>query len=192
METKRGHEHVKINCDDVVKRGLQTNRDFIQLYWEMQSEFGNKKYGYQVCLHEAAHATLMEQDGIKNVRYSGPAIVYDPSQHIFLAEGSRVTGDDSLQTETTDDLIFSVTCHMAAGGVAVRHFLNMSEQETGAERDFALFKLKYAALPPKQTQETAEQFWLRAEESVITRLDEPGTKAKVLAKADEYLGLLYS
>jgi hypothetical protein len=41
-------EHVKINCDDVERRGLRQNPSFLRLYWEMQNSFGDRKYGYEV------------------------------------------------------------------------------------------------------------------------------------------------
>src|SRR5262245_36151633 len=64
-------KHVKIDCEGVIRRGLQHRRDFVELYRDMQKAFRDQAYAYEVCLHEAAHAVLMEKDGIQNVRFSG-------------------------------------------------------------------------------------------------------------------------
>jgi len=61
----------------------------------MQDRFGDRQYGYRVCLHEAAHAILMEQSGIKNVHFSGPAILFDLERNPrtgFVPAGAMASG----------------------------------------------------------------------------------------------------
>src|SRR6266480_224301 len=108
-------EHVKIDCTDVERRGLRQNPGFLRLYWEMQNSFGDRKYGYEVSLHEAAHAILMEQDGLQNVRFSGPDVVYDVMTRQFKGSSARTIADDMPNAIVTDDFIFMITVHMVAG-----------------------------------------------------------------------------
>jgi hypothetical protein len=180
-------EHVKINCDDILHRRLENDSRFLKLYWSMQRTFGSRSYGREVCLHEAAHAELMEQDGIQNVRFIGPDIIYDPASDKFIASSARAIGDDQPQAVVNEEFIFMIVCHMAAGGVALRL---AGILETGEDGDFEHFKRKYAANPPK-SGEKPEALWKRAQEAVAARLNEPQTKQRVQAKAEEYFRLLY-
>jgi hypothetical protein len=181
-------EHVKINCAGVIRFGKQRDRRFLSLYWDMQDRFGDRNYGHEVCLHEAAHAVLMEHDGIQNVRFAEPDIIYDPTTDEFIATSARVIGDDLPDAIVDDNFIFKIVSHMAAGGVALRTLANI--EECGDEGDFEYFTRKYVLNPPT-TGETAEQYWKRVQDAVTARLSEPETRSKVLAKAQEYLRLLY-
>jgi hypothetical protein len=180
-------ENVKINCDNVTRFGKQEDRQFLTLYWDMQDRFGNRDYGRQVCLHEAAHAEIMEQDGIQNVRFAGPDITYDPSTNKFIPSSARAIGDDQPNAVVDDNYIFTIVCHMAAGGAALRL---AGIAETGDDGDFQDFKRKYTASPPK-SGEKPEALWKRAQEAVATRLNEPEKKRKVEARAEEYFWRLY-
>src|ERR1700684_1477981 len=91
-------EHVRIDVSQIVARHKQTDEAFKRLYWDMQDRFGDRQYGYRVCLHEAAHAILMEQSGIKNVRFSGPAILFDLEKNPktgFFPIVAMASGDDT-------------------------------------------------------------------------------------------------
>jgi len=182
-------EHVKINCDDVVRRNLQQDARFLKLYWNMQRDLGDRAYGREVCLHEAGHSVLMEQDGMTNVRFLGPDIIFDPAKNDFVGTSARAVADDQPNAIVTDEYIFKITSHMAAGAVALRKLRNI-EGYAGDEGDLADFARRYAANPPK-SKETAEQFWKRAQDAVAARLDDPETRQKVLDRADEYFRLLY-
>jgi hypothetical protein len=180
-------KNIQINCDNVTRFGTQQDQRFIMLYWDMQDRFGDKNYGRQVCLHEAAHAVLMEQDGIKNVKFAGPDISYDPSTNRFIAISARAIGDDMPNAIVNDDFIFMIVCHTAAGGAALR---SAGIPETGDDEDFQDFSRKYAANPP-QSGENHMTLWKRAQEAVVARLNDPETRQKVQAKAAEYFRLLY-
>jgi hypothetical protein len=180
-------ENVKINCDGVSRFGKQEDRRFVMLYWDMQDRFGDRDYGRNVCLHEAAHAEIMEQDGIQNVRFAGPDIAYDPRADRFIPSSARAIGDDQPNAVADDNYIFMIVCHMVAGGVALRL---AGIAETGDDGDFQDFKRKYGANPPKSGEEP-EALWKRAQEAVAARLNEPETKRKVQARAEEYFRLLY-
>jgi hypothetical protein len=182
-------EHVKINCDDVVRHRLEQDPRFLKLYWSMQREFGTRNYGREVCLHEAGHAVLMEQDGMTNVRFVGPDIVYSPVRNEFVPSSARIIADDQPNAVVDDEYIFKITEHMAAGGMTLRK-LGDIKGKAGDDGDFFDFERKFANIPPK-SKETAEQFWKRAQDAVAARLDDPATKQRVLEKAQEYYHLLY-
>jgi hypothetical protein len=180
-------EQVAINCDGVTRFGRQHDPRFLNLYWEMQASFSDRNYGREVCLHEAAHAELMEQDGIENVRFAGPDIAYNPFTNIFIPSSARAIGDDQPHAQVDDDYIFMIVCHMVAGGVALRL---AGIAGVGDDGDFECFKQKYAANPPR-SGETGEALWKRAQDAVAVRLNEPATAQKVQAKSEAYFRLLY-
>jgi hypothetical protein len=178
---------VQIDCASVARFGkLQDNR-FLRLYSEMQRSFADRSYGREVCLHEAAHAELMEQDGIQNVRFAGPDIAYNPRADEFIPSSGRAIGDDQPNATVNDDFIFMIVCHMVAGGVALRV---AGKIEAGDDADFEDFKRKCAANPPK-SGEKPETLWKRAQEAVAARLNEQETKRRVEVRTEKYLGLLY-
>jgi hypothetical protein len=185
-------EHVKINIADVVQRGKQQDVEFLTLYWDMQDRFGDKGYGYEVCLHEAAHAILMEQDGIPNVRFEKPAILYNPNTGKFRAFGAMVHGDDIPGNLATPEWILKVTTHAVAGGIALQELLGLNPKDTGDDNDYQSFMVRCATAPPGLLKESPQDLWLRAQDVARTRLTEPETKTKVEARAQEYLKALYS
>ena len=103
--------------DQIAQNAVKDPR-FLKLYWSIQRDFGDRSYGREVYLHEAAHAELMEQDGIQNVRFAGPDIIYDPTSDRFNASSARAIEDDKPHAVVDDDYIFKIVCHMVAGGVA--------------------------------------------------------------------------
>jgi hypothetical protein len=188
MFTPKFVENVKIDCESVIRFGKQEDRRFVGLYWDMQERFGDRDYGHQVCFHEAAHAELMEQDGIQNVRFAGPDIVYDPIRDRFIASSGIAVGDDQPNAVVDDEYIFMITCHFVAGGVALR---SAGIAETGDAGDFKYFQKKFAANPPK-SGEKAEAMWKRAQECVAARLTESETEKRVEARLEKYFRRLYS
>src|SRR5689334_13073123 len=110
---------VKIKVGAVVAFGMEWDPRFGELYERMKTDFGNEEYVRRVCLHEAAHAQLMEEDGHKNVRVMGPDIIYNPPIDKFLASSARVVADDQPDAVLDDDYIFKSATQIAAGGVAL-------------------------------------------------------------------------
>lgn len=157
----------------------------------MQDRFGDWGYGYEVCLHEAAHAILMEQDGISNVRFEKPAIVYDQRTDTFHGFGAMVHGDDTPDKKVDEAWILAVTAHTVAGGIALQEYEGVHPNEAGDSNDYKRF-LKRCEDSPGLLKEKPEDLWKRAQDVARTRLTEPATKAKVEARAQEYLKILYS
>lgn len=196
MAEKRSRENVTIKYESVVLYGKEGDPRFNELYLHMQARFGNREYGYGVCLHEAAHAVLMEQDGVKNVRFVGPEITYDPSNDVFLPAAGKAEGDVEPMRPVTKERMFQKCVHSAAGGVALRVFrIAVHENDSGDGNDYRQCWMRYEALRLQAGRETLEEsleeFWKRAQEAASLRLDDPDTRAKVLKKAEEYLMNLY-
>jgi hypothetical protein len=63
----------------------------------------NPAYAVGACLHEAGHAVLMHDGGIKNIKFSGPGILRKPDGSLF-PYGARVDGDP--QTDRMIDAAF--------------------------------------------------------------------------------------
>jgi hypothetical protein len=181
---------IKIDISQVPAE-RQHRSDFKERFRKLQDAFADRQYGYRVCLHEAAHAILMEQEGIANVRFSGPGIKYDYLNDLLSPEGARVTGDDSPLQPLTEAWLLKKAMQMAAGGVALRKYEGTPDQDCGDGTDYEQFLRIYLIAPAESRIETPESFWKRAQEAASVRLDEADTKTKVLAKADEYLRLLY-
>jgi hypothetical protein len=163
----------------------------------MQAAFADIQFGRRVCLHEAAHAILMEQDGVQNVRFFGPEITYDRSKDdLFQRIDGRATGDEDEAVEVTEERMFQKCVHSAAGGVALRKFALDQGKDSGDEDDYLQCRRRYEALRLKSGRssldETPEEFWKRAREVASVRLDDPDTKKKVLARTQEYLSKLHS
>jgi len=177
----------QIDCSSVARFGKTQDRRFLHIHAEMQKSLADRSCGREVCLHEAAHAELMEQDGILNVRFVGPNILYNPYIDQFIASSAQAIGDDQPNAVVTDDYVFMIVCHMVAGGVVLR--LN-GKAETGDDGDFQDFKKRYAAYPPK-SGESADAIWKRAQEVVAARLSEQQTKQGVNERAEKYFHLLY-
>ena len=178
---------VQIDCTSVARFGKLRDPRFLRLYSDMQHDFEDRNYGREVCLHEAAHAELMEQDGIQNVRFAGPDIIYDRASDKFIASSARAIGDDQPNATVNDNYIFMIVCHMVAGGVALRL---AGRIETGDSSDFDDFKRKYAANPPKSEEKT-DALWKRAQDAIAVRLNEQETKRKVEERTEKYFCLLY-
>jgi hypothetical protein len=182
--------HVPINCDHVVSWFKHEDARFKHLYERMQEDLSNEDFGYRICLHEAAHAVLMEMDGLKNVKFSGPEIYYNFNADAFSAAGARVTCDDQPNAIVDDAYKFMMTRHMVAGGVALRKFHGLKVEETGNNGDLADFLRLYKKNPPT-TGETPDAMWKRAEAAVDAMLDKAELKHRILARADEYFRVLY-
>jgi hypothetical protein len=181
---------VEINCDHVVSWLKHEDPRFKALCNRMQTDFADRDYGYRICLHEAAHALLMELDGLKNVRFYGPEIYYNFMIDEFGANGARVHADDQPDAVVDDAYKFMATMHAVAGGVALRKLKGLEGKEAGDGGDYADFLRLYRKNPPKNG-ESADSLWKRAENAVSTRLDDAELKEKILARANEYFHELY-
>lgn len=183
-------DHVKINCDDVVKSGMQKDPRFLDIYEQIQKLFSNPKYGRKVCLHEAAHAHFMEKNGVPHITFHGPVITYNPITGKFDMEGAFVDGGVTPDVPATEKSILEYAKEGAAGGVAVTKF--MPEEKTGDNLDFQRFlQTFYAIATPEVLQLNPEKIWKDAQDGVNAELDDEQVKAKIFARADEYFHLLY-
>ena len=183
-------EVVTIDCTHVISLFKHENPQFKDLYRRMQASFADKNYGYRVCLHEATHAVFMELDGIKNVRFTGPEIIYNYIIDKCVGAGGRATGDDQPEVKITDDYIFERTMHAAAGGVGLRVLRGVDGKDTGEDGDYRDFKRLYDKNPPSNG-EPPEALWKRAQEAVATKLKDEEIKEKILSRASEYFRQLY-
>src|SRR6266446_1134527 len=182
-------EHVRIDCQEVFRHGRQEDPRFLRIYEGMQASFGNRQCAQNVCLHEAAHAVLMEQDGLRNVRFYGPTVYYDEGTDSFSAAGAGVRADDMPERQVDAAFVFEMTTQMAAGGVALREIGNV-EGRVGDDHDYQEFLRMYLndrITPPNLRRGTPEEFWERAQQAASARLGDGNTRERVLAKQAEYL-----
>lgn len=183
-------EHVRINYTDVILQGKHHDSDFLAVYWKLQNRFATREYGHKVCLHEAAHAILMEQDGIKNVRFEKPAILYNPVNGKFPVFGPIVHGGPT-PGETDHASILAEGVRAAAGGIAVQEYLGVRPEESGANIDYRQFMSLCANTNPEVLKEKPDDLWKQAQDAAQNRLAGAETKEKVVARANEYMTLLY-
>jgi len=182
---------VEIDCSGVAKYGYMTHPVFVKFYWDIQKDFSDHEFGRRVCVHEAAHALLMEADCIQNVRFLGPAIWFNQESKQFEGRGAMVLGDDMPPgTEITADLILNVSTHAAAGGVWLADVEGVVDAQ-GEERDYNDFLIRCGTTPPHLRTESPEQLWKRAKAAALKRLTEPRMKEKVPVRAEQYLAQLY-
>jgi hypothetical protein len=184
-------EHVRINYADVILNGKQHDPEFLKVYWAMQDRFSDEDFGYRVCLHEAAHAVLMEQDGIKNVRFEKPAVFYRPSDGSFPRLGAMVHGDDTPDKAVDEARLLTLATHAAAGGIALQEYFGVKPEQTGCEHDYSQFLVGCAKAPLEALKTKPDDLWKQAQEIARSRLTDAATKAKVEARAWEYFDLLY-
>jgi hypothetical protein len=186
---QRPIECVRINYADVERRGRQTDPNFLAIYWDMQGSFADREFGRKVCLHEAAHAVFMEKSGVPNVKFYGPGIVCDHVNGKFVPIGALVQGGDTPDVNVDEHWILENAKHAAAGGVAVRKFLQANE--LGDERDYERWIERCKDLPLYLRHLNPDELWKQAQEAVNVELDNDQTKATILARTEEYLRLLY-
>jgi hypothetical protein len=184
-------EHVRINYADVIVNGKQDDPEFLKVYWALQDRFSDEHFGYRVCLHEASHAVLMEQDGIKNVRFEKPVVLYRPSDGSFRSLGAMVHGDDTPDTTVDEARFLTLTTHAVAGGIALQEYWGLRPEQTGSEHDYRQFLVACVKAPPGALKTKPDDLWKQAQEIARSRLTDAATKAKVEARAWEYFDLLY-
>ena len=151
--------------------------------------FGKPEYAVGICLHEAAHAILMEEAGVLNCRFFGPAIQYDRANRTLFPSGARIEPGKERDRKVDEALIFERTTQLAVGGVALQKYAGITE--VSDDQDYKDFARKYATMPDALRKEEPNVLWKRAQLNASTWLDKPETKQKILARAQGYLQLLY-
>jgi hypothetical protein len=178
---------VRIKVAAVVAHCKEEDPRFVDLYGRMKKDFADEQFVKRVCLHEAAHAELMEQDGIPNIEFVGPDIIYNPYTDRFIATGARVFANDP-NAVVDDDYILRAATHGAAGGIALEM---AGYTDTGDTGDFEDFKRLYDKNPPK-SGEPADALWKRARQAAAEKLSDSTTKVKVKERSQRYVKELCS
>ncbi|MGB6496338.1 MAG: hypothetical protein WBF09_05030 [Candidatus Acidiferrum sp.] len=173
-------------------RGLsvreQENPGIVRYRARVQQLYGNPSYAVGTCLHEAAHAILMNDNGVQNVKFSGPGIQRNPDGSMF-PYGARVDGDPRIGREIDAALIFERTTDMVVGGVAMQKYSGINDVSDA--KDYEVFLLNCASTPQFFKEEKPEELWARAIKRVDPWLEQPETKRRIFAKAAEYLAQVY-
>ena len=81
--------------------------------------FRDPSYVVGTCLHEAAHAVVMEEDGILNTRFFGPAIQYNRTNKTLFPSGARIEPGEEPDRILNEALIFERTTQLVVGGIAL-------------------------------------------------------------------------
>jgi hypothetical protein len=183
---------VTVDVSDLVRQGVENHPVALELCWELQKQFEDSEFGYGVCLHEAAHAVLMEQDGWRNIQFKRPSIKYDPGNKMFYA-GAGIRGDRPLGAVTNLEFIEQVATHGNAGTVAIELLSgNRDRYKRDDRRDHAAFIKHCENWPPHIPWEDPELIWNRARDAATARIRNRQTTIKVTEKAREFLSILYS
>ncbi len=150
--------------------------------------YRNPAYAVGTCLHEGAHAILMTDGRVQNVKFSGPGILRKSDGSLF-PYGARVDGDP--QTDRTIDaaFIFEKTTHMVVGGIAMQKYSGIKEVSDAG--DYGIFLRNCASTPEFFKEEKPEELWARAVKHVDSWLEQPEIKSRIFARAAEYLEQLY-
>jgi hypothetical protein len=152
--------------------------------------YGDPNYAVATCIHEAAHAVMMEELGQPNVRISGPDITLDRNGSL-VASGAWMQSDPEGEIEMTEELFLRQTARNATGDVAVQKYCGIGETGNDAQ-DFGDFFFKYYALQQEYNNGSPLEFWKRARAHADVWTDRPETKMRILTKAAEFLHVLYS
>lgn len=151
--------------------------------------YRNPSYAVGTCLHESAHGILMEDNGVQNVRFSGPGILRKADGSLFPF-GARVDSDPQIGQPIDAAFIFKVTTQLVVGGVAMQKYSGIEEVSDAGDYDFFL---RNSALTPQFFKdEKPEAFWARAAKHIDLWLERPEIKQRILVRAADYLGQIYS
>lgn len=149
--------------------------------------YGDPCYAVGICLHEAAHGLMMNENGESNVRLCGPDISWRDG--VLFPSAARVECDPRPEVPLTEQLILQTTVLLAVGGVAMEKYSGI--KEISDRKDYDDFLEKYKTTPSGYFKESPEDFWKRAQRKASEWADVPQTKMKVFGKVSEYLHLLY-
>src|SRR5450432_2697528 len=75
--------------------------------------FRDSGYAVGTCLHEAAHAVRMEEDGIPNCRFIGPGIRYNRKNRVLFPYGAAIEPGEEPDRTVDSALIFERTTQLA-------------------------------------------------------------------------------
>jgi hypothetical protein len=167
----------------------QTKPEFKEYRTRIYQLHRNPAYAVGACLHEAGHAVLMEEDGVQNVKFSGPGILRKADGSLF-PYGARVDGDPQANHKIDSNFIFVKTTHMVVGGIAMQKYAGINEVSDG--EDHRMFLSNCATTPEFFKDEKPEALWARATRHVELWLERADVESRILAKAAEYLEKLYS
>ena len=170
---------------------VQMQPRFKSLRESLRQHYKDPGFAVGNCVHEAAHALIMEEDSLPNVRFGGPGILYDKRIDELFAYGARVDNDADSKIQLDETVILRRTMHNAIGGVVMYAYTGIEDKSDDA--DYArTFLPNYLRLPAQFRKQSPEDFWKRAQDKVKTEwLAVPGQKEKVLARALDYLHVLY-
>jgi hypothetical protein len=168
---------------------IQCGQHFKELRARIYQLYKVPAYGFATALHEAAHAIVLEDDGVPNVRLTGPGIQYNKHDGSLFAYGARVDHDEKPILTFDEQKIFESTMRMSVGGVAQEQYAGIVEPSD--DGDYGGFLKNYLALPEGLVKDDPKVYWKKAQDAAILRLDLPETKAKIFARIPEYLDVLY-
>src|SRR5690348_2693095 len=83
----------------------QTQQKFRTCRETLRQLYKDPSYAVGNCVHEAAHALIMEEDGIPNVRFRGPGILYDKQTMELFPYGARVDNDADPTIPLVEEVI---------------------------------------------------------------------------------------
>ena len=169
---------------------VRDKRPFKQLRMKILERYRNPYYAVGNCIHEGAHAVLNEEEGVPNVRFSGPGIQYDRASRHLFPYGARIDSDPQPDLALDEHLVFRTTTILAAGGVALKKYAGMLE--VGDDQDYKQFRACCTMTPELLRGKAPEDLWRRGKQNAATRLDRPETKSKILAKVPLFLAQLYA
>lgn len=171
-----------------VNFAVRSKRPFKDYRSQLLGLYGDPYYATGICLHEAAHGLIMEENGEHNIRFCPPGILRREDGNLF-PYGACVKCDPQPNLELTEELIFRKTKQLAAGGVVMKRYTGINEVSDA--EDYAAFIKNCAMTPAHLLKEDPRLLWKQAQDAVGHWLDLRDTKTKVFEMASEYLGDLY-
>lgn len=168
---------------------IQLKPSFKELKERLKRLYRNPVYGFAQCLHESAHAIVMEEDGIPRTIFGGPGIRYNRQTKTLFPYAAKIDPIGEPDQILDESLIFKRALHAAVGSVAIEKYAGVTEQSD--DKDYKDFAEKYATMPAALRKEQPIDLWGRAQQKARMRLDNPQTRANIFARIPQYLGLVY-
>jgi hypothetical protein len=165
-----------------VNFAIRSKQPFKKYRLQIEENYSDPYYAVGVCLHEAAHGVMKEENGETNIKLCGPGIRFDEN-HVLFPYAAYVTSDPKLYAP------LQVTIMLTVGGVAMEKYSGI--KEVSDQKDYDEFLRQYNGTPSGFFTEGAKEYWKRAQDAASAWADIPATKMKVFEKASEYLRLLY-
>ena len=171
-----------------VNFAVRSKQPFKKYRLRLLELYSDPSYATGICLHEAAHGLMMEENGERNVRLFGPDISFGKNGALFPS-AAHVECDPQPEVVLTEGLILQTTTLLVVGGVAMEKYSGI--KEISDQKNYDDFLEKYKATPDGYFKEGPKDFRNRAKDRASKWADIPETKTKVFEKASEYLRLLY-